>query len=134
MIKPGTLDLIAYRNTPFKRTVDFVGYDFTGDTSAKMEVRITRAAAGAALISLTIQTPGTQGLSWAVATVDGVVTSTLTIDITEASIDACLPASSNGQKIGTDVVLQHDFISAGAGVGKVRWHQGSFTIAEGATV
>lgn len=130
---PGKLDFIAYRNAPFVRTVAFVGYDFTGDTTAKMEVRGHRGATGTADFSLTVQTAGTQGLSWSVATAGGVTTSTLTIYITEANIDALLPWPANGQKAGTDVVRVHDLV-IGSGLTKARWYEGAFTIREGVVI
>jgi hypothetical protein len=131
---PGTLNLVAYRNVPFIKTIRFVGYDFTGDTSAKMQVRLYRGATGDPLISLEVETAGTEGLSWVVTDEDGVDVSTLTIQIDEATVDACLPWPGNGQASGTDVAVVHDIIIDGGGVPKNRWYQGSFTIREGATV
>ena len=50
------------------------------------------------------------------------------------AIDALLPASTNGQKAGTDVELFHDIVLTGGGVIKSRWFEGAFTIDEGVTV
>jgi hypothetical protein len=130
---PGTLNLIAYRNVPFLEEIEFSGLNFTGGTFA-LQVRRLPGTAGSALIDLTNQTAGTQGLSVAVAVVAGVNVSTLTINISESTIDALLPASTNGQKAGTDVTLFYDLIMTGGGLGKTRWLEGSFTIAEGVTV
>ncbi len=133
MIEPTTHNLRVQRNAPALITVDLVGYDFTGGTFA-MQVRAYRGASGSALISLTNQTAGTQGISVAVVTTGGVPTSTLTIQIDESTIDALLPASTNGQKAGTDVELVYDLVLTGGGFAKSRWLEGTFTIHEGATV
>lgn len=130
---PGTLPITVYRNVPFVEPIRFVGYNFTGGTFA-LQVRTLPGTAGSALIGLTNQTAGTQGLSVAVTTESGISVSTLTIQIDEATIDALLPASTNGQKAGTDVLLHYDLVINGGGVGKVRWLEGTFTIAEGVTV
>ena len=130
---PGALDIVVYRNTPFLDDIRFVGLDFTGGTFA-MQVRLLPGTAGSALIGLTNQTAGTQGLSVVVTTESGVSVSTLKIQIDESTIDTLLPASSNGQKAGTDVVLFYDLIITGGGVPKTRWLEGKFTIAEGVTV
>lgn len=131
---PGSLPLTVQRNAPYlPSTIDFVGYDFTGGTFA-LQVRAYRGAAGSALLSLTNQTAGTQGLSVTTSEDEGVTTSHLQIQIDEATIDALLPAVSNGQKAGTDVALYYDLIITGGGVGKTRWLEGSFTIHEGVTV
>jgi len=130
---PGTLDITVYRNTPFVDDIRFVGLNFTGGTFA-LQVRLLPGAAGSALISLTNQTAGTQGLSVVVTTESGVSVSTLKIQIDESTIDTLLPASTNGQKAGTDVVLFYDLIITGGGVAKTRWLEGRFIIAEGVTV
>jgi hypothetical protein len=134
MIDPGTLDLLVLRNAPRPIVIQFRGYDFTAATFA-LQVRSRRGATGDPLISLTNQTAGTQGLS-VVVTEDaaGTDVSDLTIQIDEATIDALLPAASNGQKAGTDVVLAWDLIITGGGLGKVRWLEGKFIIREGVTV
>lgn len=130
---PGTLNITAYRNVPFLDAIRFAGLDFTGGTFA-MQVRCLPGTAGDPLLSLTNQTAGTEGLSVSVTDEDGVDVSTITIQIDEATIDALLPASTNGQKAGTDVSLFYDLIITGGGIGKTRWLEGSFTIAEGVTV
>lgn len=130
---PGTLNLTAYRNVPFLEAIRFVGFDFTGGTFA-LQVRLLPGTAGSALIGLTNQTAGTQGLSVVVTEESSVDVSTLTIQIDEATIDALLPASTNGQKAGTDVVLYYDLIITATGLTKSRWLEGTFTIAEGVTV
>lgn len=130
---PGTLNLTAYRNVPYLEAIRFVGFDFAGGTFA-LQVRLLPGTAGSALIGLTNATAGTQGLSVAVTEEGGLDVSTLTIQIDEATIDSLLPASTNGQKAGTDVALFYDIIITGGGLGKTRWLEGSFTIAEGVTV
>ena len=130
----GYFDLSVKRNRPFLDTIEFEGLDFTGDTGTKLQVRSHKGAADPADLTLTIQTPGTQGLSWSMATVEGVVISTLTIDIDESTIDALLPASANGQKAGTDVVRYYDLLGTAVGVTPDRFLEGRFTILEGVTV
>lgn len=130
---PGSLDIVVYRNTPFVDDIRFVGPNFTGGTFA-LQVRLLPGTAGSALIGLTNQTAGTQGLSVVVTTEAGVSVSTLKIQIDEATIDTLLPASSNGQKAGTDVSLFYDLIITGGGLPKTRWLEGRFIIAEGVTV
>ena len=131
---PGNLPLSIQRNTPYlPDTIDFEGYDFSAATFA-MQVRSRRGATGDPLISLTNQTAGTEGLSVTTSESEGVTTSHLQIQIDEATIDAVLPASTNGQKAGTDVVLYYDLVITDAATGKHRWIEGTFTIFEGVTV
>jgi hypothetical protein len=130
---PGTLPITVYRNVPYVEAIRFVGFDFTGGTFA-LQVRALPGTAGSALIGLTNQTAGTQGLSVVVTEESSVDVSTLTIQIDESTIDALLPASTNGQKAGTDVVLYYDLIITATGLTKSRWLEGTFTIAEGVTV
>jgi hypothetical protein len=127
------LDIVVYRNTPFVDDIRFVGLDFTGATFA-LQVRLLPGTAGSALIGLTNQAAGSQGLSVVVTTEAAVSVSTLKIQIDEATIDTLLPASSNGQKAGTDVSLFYDLIITGGGLPKTRWLEGRFIIAEGVTV
>lgn len=130
---PGTVPITVYRNTPFADSVRFVGLDFTGATFA-MQVRLQKAAEGDPLIDLAGATAGSEGLSVIVAEEDGVDVSTVTIQIDEATIDACLPWPANGQKAGTDVELFYDLVITGGGLPKTRWIEGAFIIREGVTV
>ena len=130
----GYLDLSVKRNAPYLETIEFEGLDFTGDTGTKLQVRSHKGAADPADLTLTIQSAGTEGLSWSVATVEGVVISTLTIDIDEATIDALLPASTNGQKAGTDVARYYDLLGTAVGLIRDRLLEGRFNILEGVTV
>ncbi len=130
---PGTLPITVYRNVPFLDSIRFVGLDFTGGTFDHAGPPAA-GTAGDPLLSLTNATAGLQGLSVAVTEESGLDVSTLTIQIDEATIDALLPASTNGQKAGTDVGLFYDLIITATGFPKSRWLEGSFTIAEGVTV
>lgn len=130
---PGTLNITVLRNVPFLDTIRFVGLDFTGATFA-MQVRLRRGAAGDPLLSLTGATAGSQGLSNVLTEEDGIDVSTVTIQIDEATVDALLPATTNGLPAGSDVVLYYDLVIDGGGVGKQRWVEGTFTIHEGVTV
>jgi hypothetical protein len=131
---PGSLNLVVQRNAPYlPDTIDFEGFDFTAATFA-LQVRAYRGATGDPLLSLTGQTAGTQGISVTASVADSITTSHLQIQINEATIDGLLPASSNGQRAGTDVDLYYDLVITGGGVGKVRWLEGDFSIHEGVTV
>jgi len=133
MIHPGTRDLVAQRFTPFIHAIDFIGYDFTGATF-KMEVRQYRDQAGAALISLIGASAGSEGISVSVATDDdGIPTSTVTIQIDEATLEAVLPYPDSGVKAGSDVALVWDIHITPSGGTKTRWLQGAFILAAGAT-
>lgn len=136
MIQPATHNIAAQRWSPFKYTVDLVGYDFTGGTFA-MDVRSYRDAPGSALISLANATAGLQGISVAVVTTEGVPTSTLTIQIDESTLEALQPFTVTSgvpnRKAGSDLILTYDIHLTGAGFIKSRWFQGSFTIAAGVT-
>jgi hypothetical protein len=133
MIIPATLDLEVQRNAPYLLTLAFEGYDLS-EASMDMQVRLRKGAADPALITLTRDTPGDQGLSVVVSEVEGVTVSTTTLQIDEATIDAILPAASNGLKAGSDVELAYDLIITGGGLGRVRWLEGKFWIREGVTV
>lgn len=135
-MRPGSLDLDAYRWAPFDETIEFVAFDFTGATLA-MQVRLYRDAEGDPLIGLGGAEPPEEGLSVAVATVEGVTVSTIRILIDEATIEALLPFPENGLPAGIDqppdVELAYDIVITGGGLPKTRWLQGKFTIHAGAT-
>ena len=129
---PGTLDLRVQRWAPFIDTIAFEGFDFTGATFA-LQVRQYRDAAGSALISLTGATAGSQGISCVVTTDAGIPTSTLTIQIEEATIEGTLAYPGSGVKAGSDVTVYYDLVITGGGWPKTRWLQGTFTIEAGVT-
>lgn len=129
MITPGKLDLVAQRWTPYVYVIDFPGIDFTGATMA-MDVRLYRDAPGAAQIALTNAASNAQGLSVSVATVSGVVTSSVQIRINETALEDLLLSAAGP---GKDVALVYDLHITGGGLPKTRWVEGSFTIRAGAT-
>lgn len=61
MISPGRYDIAADRWVACIRTFTFVGKDFTGATY-NSEIRLTKDATGAALVTLTNASAGAQGL------------------------------------------------------------------------
>lgn len=129
----GHLDLRAERWTPFIYDIDFEGFDFTGG-SFKVQVRQNRDDSGSALIDLAGATAGSQGVSASKVTVDGITTTTLRIQIDEATIEGVLPASSNGRPADDrDVPLVWDLHVTPSGGIKTRWVEGSFTIVAGVT-
>lgn len=129
MIIPGNAPLRVYRNTPFVQVITVANYDFSAATFAA-QVRAYRDAAGSALITLGNATAGSQGISCTYSA----PTSTITLQIDEATIDALLPYPANGVKQGADVVLYWDFHVTGGGLIKTRLLQGTFTIEPGVTV
>lgn len=129
MITPGIVNLRAYRNTSFIKTITVPSYDFSSATFAA-HVRLYKDAAGAALITLANATVGLQGFSCTYAA----TTSTIIMRVNEATIDALLPFPGNGVKQGADVVLYWDMHVTGGGLEKTRLIQGTFTIEPGVTV
>lgn len=125
MIIPGQLAIPLYRNQTNVIEIAFET-DLTGATF-EFTLRRTKAAGGAALLSLGNATAGSEGLS--VAVVAGVPTlSTLAIQIDEATLDAIEPAASNGLPTGADVSLRYDLHINGT-----RHLEGVATISEGVT-
>lgn len=129
MIIPLVLPLVAQRWTPFVDTSTFKGLDLTGATMA-MQVRLYRDAPGSAILSLTNAISSAEGLSISVATIDGIVWSTLQIRINETTLEAIL---LNQGKAGSDVALVYDLHLTGGGLPKSRVFEGPFTIRAGAT-
>lgn len=129
MITPGRLDLTVQRWTPFAYQIDFEGLDFTGATMA-MQVRLYRDAPGDPLISLSNAAPNAEGLSVAVAEIDGGVITTVQIRINETTAEALL---LNAGKPGDDITLVYDLHIAGGGFPKTRWIEGTLIIRAGAT-
>lgn len=135
MIEPGTLPLRIRRWTPWKYSIEFVGYDFTGATFAAA-FRSYRDAPGDPLIALANASSPTQGISSTVVTTDGVPTSTVEMRIDEATIEGVLPfAVVDGQpnrKAGSDVGGLWDIHITGGGLAKTCWAEGPWTIIGGA--
>jgi hypothetical protein len=129
MIYPGNAPLRAFRNTPLVQEITVANYDFSAATFAA-QVRAYKDAPGSALITLGNASAGSQGISCTYAG----TTSTILLQIDEATIDALLPYPTNGVKQGADVVLYWDFIVTGGGLIKTRLLQGTFTIEPGVTV
>lgn len=130
MIKPGQIDLRAYRNVLFRFTFEYRGLDMTG-AAIFFQVRQYRDAPGAALIDLEIAAPDTDGISIAVDTVDGLPVSTVTVFISRATLDAVLPFPGSGAKAGDDVRLVHDLVYDGPGLDRCRLFQGAFILEPG---
>jgi hypothetical protein len=129
VIYPGTAPLRAFRNAPLVQEITVSSYNFSAATFAA-QVRAYKDAPGSALITLANATAGSQGISCTYAG----TTSTILLQIDEATIDALLPYPTNGVKQGADVVLYWDFIVTGGGLIKTRLLQGTFTIEPGVTV
>lgn len=129
MIIPGNVPLRVYRNTPFVQVITVANYNFSAATFAA-QVRAYRDAPGSALITLGNAAAGSQGISCTYSA----PTSTIILQIDEATIDALLPFPANGVKAGADVNLFWDFHVTGGGLVKTRLLQGTFTIEPGVTV
>ena len=126
MIQPGQFPITLYRNQV--NTLDIeIEAALTGATY-EFTLRRTKAAGGAALLALTNATAGSEGCSAVVDMAPVPPVTTLTIQIDEATLDAILPALSNGLPTGSDVVLAYDLHINGT-----RWLEGSATISEGVT-
>ncbi len=130
-LETGRLDLKPQRWTPYVFDIDFEDMDFTGATMA-LQVRTARDMPGSPLLSLTNATAGSEGLSVTTNTVGGVTTSTVTIHVSEAMLEALLPFPANGLEPGTDVALKYDLHVTSDGL-KQRWLEGDFTIVAGVT-
>ncbi len=127
MMSPGMYGWTVFRWQPVKLTLDFVGYDFTGQTF-KAEVRAYRDAENPALISLdTVASPG-EGISVTVVTTDSIPTSTVEIRINETTLEA-LPFTNPR---GTDFTAVWDLV-IGSGSAKKRWVEGAFIVHGGST-
>lgn len=129
MITPGTLDLVAYRWTPYVYTIDFEGVDFSAATMLS-HVRLRRDAPGSPIISLANASPSSEGLSVSVVTTGGVPTSTIQIRINETTLEGIL---LNAGVPGEDVVLSWDIHITGGGYPKSRFLEGRFVIKPGVT-
>ena len=129
MISPGSLDLVAYRWTPYVYQIDFVGLNFT-DATMLSHVRLKRDAPGTPIISLANASPSAEGLSVSVVTTGGVPTSTIQIRINEATLEGIL---LNAGVPGDDIVLAWDIHVTGGGYPKTRWLEGRFVIKPGVT-
>lgn len=132
MKTPARADLTARRYQPFILIVDAVGQDWTG-ADLKLQVRATQSAPGAALIDLSVAAAGSEGLSISVATTLGIPTTTLTIQIDEATLTATTPYPGNGLEPNTPVSLRYDLVVTPSGGIKQRWLEGAFIIVEGVT-
>lgn len=130
---PGRFDMAVYRNQLAKITIDFVGYDFSSATFA-MQVRLYRGVTGTPLFNLVNAAAGAEGISAGVVTTGGVPTTSVTIQLAEATIDAAVPWPANGLEPGTDVRLKYDLQITPAGGTKQRWLEGDFMIIEGVTI
>ena len=127
MITAGQLSVLVNRWQPNKIEIDFVGYDFTGETF-KSEVRAYRDAPDPALITLANAASPGEGISVTVVTTDGVPTSTVQIRINETTVEG-LPFTNPK---GTDLELVWDLV-IGAGSAKTRWLEGPFIVHGGST-
>lgn len=128
MIAPGYLELTLYRWQPNIISFAFVGRDFTGATF-KAQVRAYRDAPDPALISLANASAGSQGISVSVATIDGVVVSTVTLQFDETTVEA-LPFPNPK---GTDPKFVFDLVIDPTDDIKRRWIEGPCIIHGGST-
>lgn len=128
--KTGPLKLTANRWEPFIYTIDFEGFDYTGATFA-MQVRAVKDSGGTALVNLaTVGSVGTEGITIVgVTTTDGIPTTSISIRINEATVEA-LPEPA---ELGEDIVLRWDMQITPSGGNKYRALEGAFTVSAGVT-
>lgn len=136
----GNLPLVANRWEPFVYVIRFEGQSLTG-ADLIAQVRLTRDAAGAAMVDLaTVGSVATEGITIvSVANEDidfggdiGVVNvpvSTISIRINEATMEA-LPEP---QELGEDEPLFWDMQITPSGGDKYRALEGTFTVKAGVT-
>lgn len=150
MISPGRYDIKADRWVSCIRTFTFVGKDFTGATF-NSEIRLTKDATGAALVTLTNAAAGAQGLRL-IAT----YTSTVQAHIDAGRLDEVPPGyeltdtvvlSQVGYRVnettveglpfpgerGDDATLQWDLHITPTGGVKDKYLGGDFVVKAGAT-
>ena len=120
---------LADKRTPFVEAIAFQGLDFTG-AAFLMHFRNQPGDTGTPVISLANATAGTQGLSVAVATSGGVPTSTLTIRIDEATMEALPFASPTSEYL----ILHYDLHITPSGGTKRVWLRGLFYVDPGVTI
>ena len=131
-MKPGLLNITAYRWQPFVQTIRFENVDFTGAVF-KMEVRLYKDALQTPLISLTNSAAPSQGISVAKSVVDGVTVSDVTIRIDKSTIDATEPFTGSNRTLGADVRIKYDLHITPPGQLERRWIEGDFIVAAGVT-
>lgn len=133
MITPANVSLVAQRWTPFVDVTVIEGFDLSAATFS-LQVRQRKDAPGLALISLANAASNAQGISVSVANVEieGTPTSvsSVQIRINETTLE---PILLNAAGQGKDIELVYDLHITIAGIGKVRWMEGSFIIRAGAT-
>jgi len=125
MIRTVTRDLTVARNAPLFLRILVRNKDLT-DAVCAMQVRDLPDAPGDPRISLTMQMPGTQGIS--IAVVDG--HSTITIQIDKATMQG-LPAAA---EIGQDLPLWWDLTVDPTDSELAVWLRGKFIVQGGVTV
>lgn len=128
MILAGQLEVVVNRWQPNKVEIDFVGYDFSAATF-KAQVRPYRDAPDPALITLSKQAAGTEGISVIVERDGATPTSTITMLFSEGTIEN-LPFTNPR---GTDLRLVWDLTITSSDGLKTRWLEGPFTVHGGST-
>jgi hypothetical protein len=129
MQTPGNLPLEGDRYTPFLRTLTFQGIDLTG---AVMSAQVRdRKDGGTVRADLdTVLSSSAEGIYLVSAgTVEGVLTSVITIRINEATMEA-FPF---GTEIGDDLDLWWDMHITPSGGTKQKYLHGVFTLRSGVT-
>lgn len=128
--KTGQLPLAANRWEPFVYTIDFPGFDYSAATFIA-QVRAIKDSSGTALVDLsTVPSAGTEGINIVgVTTTDDIPTTSISIRINEATIEA-LPEPA---ELGEDVTLYWDMQITPSGGNKYRALEGTFTVRAGVT-
>jgi len=150
MISPGRYDINADRWVACVRTFTFVGKDFTGATF-NSEIRLTKDATGAALVTLTNAAAGAQGLRVVAVYTDTVANHianghlnevppgyklTDTVTLTEVALrvnEVTMESLPFPGERGNDATLQWDLHITPTGGLKDKYLGGDFVVRAGAT-
>lgn len=127
----GNFDLpLADRRVIYKPdTIQFLAYDFTG-AAFLMHFRNLPGDTGTPILSLANATAGTQGISITTATVEGITSTFLQIQIDEATMEALPTAAPTSDRL----TLYYDLhITPSGGLKKV-WLEGLFIVKPGVTI
>lgn len=76
-----------------RRTLAFVGYDFTA-AAFKIDIRLTNDASGSALVALTTQTTDVQGVRLSYAGTDTIANHLAAARLSQNNVDALLTATN----------------------------------------
>lgn len=137
---PVELNIPAQKRVPFLDDIVVINRDYSGSFVAKMDIRANPGDTGTALVGLTNQTAGTEGISvtydatYDLENADGTTTevpaSLLLIQINETTLETL----DLGTPTDDPVVLYYDIHVTATGFQKHVVCRGKFTLYPGTTV